>query len=285
MQKATHGYEEVEKTTLTQILTRNNAGKYVAILSDDAVDRQGEIVGRKALEGFCRDGGYVAGLIDHENKALNHVCQWTNKRIETVKGHTAFVCEPKWFLSNPNAQILKGMLDEGAELAISIGAIVKSAENVKIDGVMRRVYTELELVEASFVGIPANKHAHAVAIAKSFNPDTQEEQTPMEATTKTFTQEEFDAKVASLETDFAKKNEELALTVKQHEDARKALSEELELVKTAKSTLEKQLEELKAVQAKKALPVGAEVGPMPTTTNDTSHTRKAGELPVAFKRG
>ncbi len=37
-----------------------------------------------------------------------------------------------------------------------------------MDGVKRTVYTVLELLEASFVAIPSNRHGQAMAVAKMF---------------------------------------------------------------------------------------------------------------------
>lgn len=166
--KSTNGYDS-NKIELLQLLSKTNSGDYVAVLSDDSVDREGDIMGKSALQKIMDDSGTVSILVDHENKVDSLIGEWVNRRIEFIDGHNALVAEPKFYKSNPKAQMIQGMLDEGAQIGISIGAIPKSAKETKINGKSHREFTELELLEASFVAIPANKHAHAMAIAKSFN--------------------------------------------------------------------------------------------------------------------
>ena len=164
MEKSTHGFEE---RTLWQPLVKSNDGKYVAILSDNSVDRDDEIIGKKALQSILDNDGYTAILVDHENKIKNQIGEWVNKRLETIGEHTALVAEPKFYLSNPQAKMIKGMLDDGAKMGISIGAIPTGAIEKKCaDGKTRKEFTGLELLEASFVAIPSNRHGQAMAVAK-----------------------------------------------------------------------------------------------------------------------
>jgi len=162
LNKSTHS----DIITLYQPLVKNFEGKYVAVLSDDSIDRDGEMMSKEALKEVMDNDGYTAILFDHENKVMNQIGEWVNKRIVEIDGHTALVAEPKFFDSNPNAKILKGMLDEGAKMGVSIGAIPKRYIEKKIDGVMRIVYTSLELLEASLVAIPSNRHGMVTAVSK-----------------------------------------------------------------------------------------------------------------------
>ena len=192
IQKVTH-----EKIDLWMPMVKGE-GNYIATLSDDSIDRDDEIVGKSALQKIMNSDGYTAALMDHQNKVLSQVGEWTNKRIEVVDGHNVLVAEPKFYLSNPNAQIIKGMLDEGAKIGVSIGAIVKSSERQKINGKEYRVFTDIELLEASFCAIPANRHGQAMAMAKMFGERKHVEEVKMEEVSqevlveKTFTQKEFD---------------------------------------------------------------------------------------------
>jgi flagellar biosynthesis GTPase FlhF len=171
-----------EKIELFQALTKSTNGKYLAVLSDTSIDRDGEIVSAEALEGVIKsDGGQTAILLNHENNIENLIGHWTNKRLVDIDGHKSLVAEPEFFLSNPKAQMIKGMLDEGAQCGISIGAMV----------------TELELLEASFVAIPSNRHGMAMmAMAKKFGKKLDEETQMAEETTKTYSEEEFSAVLA-----------------------------------------------------------------------------------------
>lgn len=161
--------------TLWQPILKSNEGKYIGVLSDTSVDRDGEIVGEEALTKIMEDDGITIGLLDHENKILNQVCVWENKRLEKIDGHTALVAEPKFFESNPNATIVKNMLDEGAKMGVSIGAIVLDKKEEKIMDKTVTIYTDLEILEASFVAIPSNRHGQAMlAMAKSFKTKLEE---------------------------------------------------------------------------------------------------------------
>ena len=197
-QKATHnGY----KTELFAPIIESTKGKYLAVLSDNSLDRDGERVGKSALYKMSQDTEYLAALVDHENKALNQVAQWVNKRVEDVDGHMALIAEAKFFKSNPKAQIIKGMLDEGAKMGISIGAIVKEYDDIKMEGRVVRTFTDLELLEASFVAIPSNKHGRAMALAKSFKKQMEDHKMEL-------TQKDIDDAVSKKELELNKSFEE-----------------------------------------------------------------------------
>lgn len=228
--KATH-----EKVELFAPFMKDVEGKYIAVLSDTSIDRDGERVGKSALTKIDSDG-YVAGLMDHENKILNQVCAWINRRVVDSDGHTALIAEPKFFLSNPNAKIIKGMLDEGAEMGISIGAIVKEYEDEKINGKSMKTFTELELLEASFVAIPSNRHGRIVALAKSFGKSEEKQMTE-----KTYKQEDVDSAISEAEKKFETKVSELN---KQLE------TKDAEIVKLQKTVEDNKAELDKATSAK-----------------------------------
>lgn len=187
------------KTELFAPIMKGAEGKYIAVLSDDSIDRDNERLSKSCIEKLGLDSGYIAGLIDHNNSVLKMVAEWVNRKVIEIDGHTALIAEPKFFKSNPNAKIIKGMLDEGAELGVSIGAIVKTYED--IDDM--RIFKELELLEASFVAIPSNRHGRALAVAKSYN-HTEVNNMADEKKIK----EAVDKKVKEATVDFDKKLEE-----------------------------------------------------------------------------
>ena len=151
------------KRILYASVLKTPKGKYKAILSDDSIDRENEIVGKSFLEGAL--GTKIFGLIDHDNKVENRICDWVNKKMEVIKGHNALTAEPEFFLSNPKAQLVKGILDDGGELGISIGAIPTDHDLHKIGGKEYKRWTKGKILEGSFVGIPANENAGAVNTA------------------------------------------------------------------------------------------------------------------------
>jgi len=162
--------EKIEKINLWMPIAKSKTGSFVAILSDTSIDRDDEIVGREAFEKWM-EIDYLPILVDHANKIENMIGYWVNKRIvESSDGHYAFIAEPKFFSekANPLAGQVKRMLEEGGQLGVSIGALPKAWEYVDIDGKRVKKYTEVELLEASFVPVPANRHAYAI-LAKQFN--------------------------------------------------------------------------------------------------------------------
>jgi len=196
--------QKLEKGThveLFQPVVKSKDGKYSAILSADSVDRDGDIVSDKALDMVGNDKNYTAILMNHENDIRMQIGEWTNKRVEKVGGLSVLVAEPKFYLSNPNAQLVKGMLDEGAEMGISIGAIVKehSDRMDKSGNWCGYVYDEIELLEASFVAIPSNRHGRATAVAKMLSGKKTVEVKKKMSEEKMFTQKEFDVKAKEFE--------------------------------------------------------------------------------------
>lgn len=243
-----------ERIDLFAPMFKDNSGKYIAILSDDSLDRDGEYVDKVALEDVCKEMDYLAGLIDHENKALNQVCKWINKRVEKIGENYALIAEPHFFLSNPQANIIKGMLDEGARFGISIGAIIKEYVEREVNEVKRVFFTKLELVEASFVAVPANRHSQALALNKKFNSQKKMEKTyseeeytkAIEDTKKSFSEEKekfeksFNDEISKLKKSLEEKESAFSAVAKEKEELSskvKSLSEELETEK--KKGLEK----------------------------------------------
>lgn len=160
---------DFKKILMYAPVVKSASGGYLCVLSDDSIDRENEIIGKSFLDAVALKMDYLPALANHENNVFMQVGEWTNKRIEKINGHNSLVAEPKFYKSNPNAQIIKGMLNEGAKIGLSIGAIPKAKKDTQIDGKTYTEYTEGELLEASFVAIPANKHALAMGVAKSLN--------------------------------------------------------------------------------------------------------------------
>ena len=236
----------VEKIELFQSLIKSSTGKYLAILSDDSIDRDGEIVSKAALQKVCGDNkGKTAILLNHENKIENLIGEWTNKRLEQIGEHTALVAEPKFYLSNPSAKMIKGLLDDGAECGISIGAIVKDRKTEKINGKSVNVYTDLELIEASFVAIPSNRHGMAMAMAKKFEKKLYEE-TQMEE--KIYTEKEYldlETSKASVDAELEKSQERVTELEKELTEVEPEVAEEPEAEKDISIDVSKEIEDLK----------------------------------------
>jgi len=290
MEKAT---QEGYTTELFMPIMKEANGKYIAVLSDNSVDRDDEKLSKGCVEKLGLDDGYLAALCNHSNDVFMLVAEWTNRGIKEVDGFTALVAEPKFYKSNPRAKEIKGMLDEGAKIGISIGAIVKTYD--EIDGM--KVFTELELLEASFVAIPSNRHGRAMAVAKSYNKS--KEAIKMD---EKFTQKDIDSaiekKVSELEkshkealleketevTKLTKDLEDSAKLVKEADEAKTEAEEAKDKVETeaeeAKVEAEKKVKEVesKALEKQKFVDQGGDNSK--TSPEDTEEAFKAGKLPI-----
>lgn len=245
MDKSTH---EQFKRELFAPVMKSAEGDYIAVLSDNSIDRDDEFVAASCIEKLGKDVGYIAGLVDHENSVLKMVAEWVNRKVINLDGHTALVAEPRFFKSNPNAMIIQGMLDEGAKIGISIGAMVKDYDEV--DG--RRRYKELELLEASFVAVPSNRHGHCMALCKSYKNREDKE---MELTQKDVDSavekavkaksDEFSKQMEGKEADIAKLNKDI---VDAKESAEKAKSESDAKVSEAEKKAEDAVSKAKAAE-------------------------------------
>lgn len=159
----------MNKIFLHAPIVKSGDDNYLAVLTDTSIDRDNEIVGKSFMEKAVTSD-WLPGLMDHENKALNLLCNWEDKQmVETSPGKFSLIAKPKWFLSNPNALIMKKMIDEGAKMGLSITAIPKAHDEVVIEAKTYKRWTDGEIISADFVGIPANKHAMALRVAKSFS--------------------------------------------------------------------------------------------------------------------
>jgi hypothetical protein len=93
MDKSTH---EPFRLDMFAPVVKGAEGKYIAVLSDNSIDRDDEIVSKSCLEKIGNDMGYIAGLIDHENSVLKMVAEWTNRKVVEIDGHTALIAEPQF---------------------------------------------------------------------------------------------------------------------------------------------------------------------------------------------
>jgi hypothetical protein len=244
--------ESENKILLYAPVVKSINGGYVAILSDSSIDRENEIVGKTFLNKIGNNFDYVPALADHKNSVFMQVGEWINKRVEEINGHAQLIAEPKFYKSNPNAQIIKGMLDEGARIGISIGAIPTNWKNTKINDKEYKEYTDGELLEASFVAIPANKHAMAMAVAKSLGCSKKpikkdyKEEIKLEEEMKKY----FDEMFNKLEEKIENLSKEVENLTSEDETEELEEQEESETEKALKLELEKSKIEIKNAQEK-----------------------------------
>jgi len=252
---------------------------YEAILSDNSIDRENEIISEKLLEKWVKNiDKYLPALSDHSNKVEMLTAQWHSPSlVKSDSGHYGLHAKPQFFKSTPAGKMAKGLLDEGCKvMGISIGAIPKASVTKKVGDNDVNVWTDAELVEASFVAVPANKHARAYSvIAKSFNlikdidvekPQNDEEEilSQKEDEKDMVSEEKFNELLELVKANsesIQKSNEELIKKTeeekkKEEEDKKKeeekSLAVEKEVLKLDRKSLLKLLGESQPAQAEKA---------------------------------
>lgn len=165
---------EGTKKSLWMPVTKDTNGEYHAVLTDTSLDRDDEAMDRDMILDWGRTKG-LPSLANHENKMEKWVGGWDNIKGIT-KGTRAAITAKPWFFSkdaNPLAAQIQKQVDEAIEKGlnpgISIGAMVHEHEMRKIDGKEIKVYTQGELLEATWVPIQSNRNASYGHIAKQFD--------------------------------------------------------------------------------------------------------------------
>lgn len=164
-----------EITNLWMPVTKTATGKFVGILSDTSLDRDDEFMSKELLDSWVKNHLTIKALANHENKMQSWIGGWNNLKVIEKNGHHALTAEP-WFFdkeANPLAyQVQKQVeqaLEHGENAGISIGAIPKGSTKKEIEGKNYKVYTDAELLEATWVPVQSNRNASFGHIAKSFD--------------------------------------------------------------------------------------------------------------------
>jgi len=155
-------------------ITKKPDGTYSAILSDTSLDRDTEMMGETLIDKIARQG-IIPQLADHKNEMDSWTGGWKNLRKIKNGQHIALMADPVFFSenANPRAGQIKKQVDEAIEMGmnpgVSIGLIPYNDETKSVDGREVTVYTDGELVEASWTPVQSNRNATYGHIAKSFN--------------------------------------------------------------------------------------------------------------------
>ena len=146
--------------TKGMVETIDNEKMFIA--SDDVEDRQGEVI--------SQDGW------DLTNFKNNPVIQWAHKSDEPaiataeklgfrmVNGKRKLVYSPKFHRLTPMSNYIADLVDAGIIKASSVGFKPMEREE--------NVYTKAELLEISFVNVPANQNALSLGLAKGYDQAT-----------------------------------------------------------------------------------------------------------------
>lgn len=168
------------------------------IASDDRIDRQGERFSSKAVQKMVDTAKqYLTLFSNHDHSwedTLGHVVG-----AEMANGSFKVECELESDTAEPRVEKLWNKLMSGTRLAFSIGGRVLHSFVEEVNGVQVRVLDDLELLELSVVGIPANPRTFVEAIAKSLGgpPVAPAANGPKEV--QSMTDKEIEAKLKELQ--------------------------------------------------------------------------------------
>ena len=140
----------------TKAATDEETGRFKVIISDDSLDRQGDVVDQSAL--------------DFENYMKNPVVLWGHDYYNLPIGITdkitkegnKTICEGR-FAPTPEAQNIRKYYDAGFPLGASIGYILHDRQGEKI--------THAEVLEYSLCSVPANQNCVPLREARIKNLD------------------------------------------------------------------------------------------------------------------
>ncbi len=155
-------------------ITKKEDGSYSAILSDTSLDRDTEMMGETLIDKIAKQG-IIPQLADHKNEMESWTGAWKNLRKIKNGQHIALMADPKFFSenANPKATQIKKQVDEALEMGlnpgVSIGLIPFNHETKLTDNKEVIVYTDGELVEASWTPVQSNRNATYGHVAKKFN--------------------------------------------------------------------------------------------------------------------
>lgn len=157
--------ESIKKAFFTKAECKNIEGRKVFVASDDIEDRDGEVI---------RQDGW-----DLNNFKQNPILLWShdpeepligkaeNIRFRTIDGRKKLTFEPNFHKKSERSRLIADLVDSGYLNSVSVGFIPK-----ELDG---NIITKLELLEISFVNIPANPRAVSLAFAKKYSDKTIDE--------------------------------------------------------------------------------------------------------------
>lgn len=161
----------MEKRLLWLPISKTVSGEYRGILSDDSTDRDDEFISVELLNKWAKDPNrYIPALADHRNEIDSLIGKWINPIVIKSAKNYGLSVKPEFFDANPKAKMVKGMLDQGAQIGLSIGAIPGKSTVIEKDGKKIRRWDDAELVEGSFTPIPSNRNSYVV-LAKNFGLD------------------------------------------------------------------------------------------------------------------
>lgn len=161
-----------KRTIFIPLLKKDN--KYIAVLSDNSIDRDEEIMSESLINDFAKKDSIMA-LINHSNTMESWAGGFKNMRVDKKEfdgmTHTMLTADFIPLESNPHTSWITKAIDEAVNKGLptpglSVGAIPFEYDTIKIGNKEIKRWTKAELCESSFVPYGSNRNA-VIRIAKS----------------------------------------------------------------------------------------------------------------------
>lgn len=266
--------------TIKAYTEKDEAGNEIrfirGVASDDQIDRQGERFSTRAVQRMVETAKQNLTLFgDH-----NHSWENTLGHIVDAKfndGAFEVVCQLESEEAQPKIKQLWAKLKSKTRLAFSIGGRVLKVIAEEVNGQTVRVLDDLELLEISVVGIPANPRTWLEAIVKSLeghesNQESIEEGEMSEkervARAELATQELEAAQAAAMEKLKSEHESVLAALRAEHDKATKAEQEILRQAQDEGKTFAEKLAGVEKELADIRVKFDAALADVKTLTNE-----------------
>lgn len=154
--------EQLNEAKFAELSVEEIEGKQVFVATDETIDREGEII---SIDGW-----------DLANFKRNPILLWShnpfepmigranNIRMRSMGGKKKLTFEPEFHRKTELSQSIADLVEGGWMKTVSVGFRPFQKEGNK--------YTKQEMLEISFVNIPANPEATQLAYSKGYSPET-----------------------------------------------------------------------------------------------------------------
>jgi len=153
---------KLKKALFTTAEIKQIGDHKVFIVSDDVVDRQGESISTDGWE-LANYKKYPVLLWAH-NPEMPLIGHGTNLRYRTINGKKKLTFEPKFHRKSDLSRLISDLVEDDWVRGVSVGFLPKEQDENK--------FLKQELLEISFVNVPANPNALNMAYAKGYDKKT-----------------------------------------------------------------------------------------------------------------
>lgn len=154
--------EQLEGARFAEIGIENIDGKQVFVATDETVDREGEVI---SIDGWdLADYKRNPILLWSHNPFEPMIGRATNIRMRSIDGKKKMTFEPEFHEKSDLSKLIAELVREGWMKTVSVGFRPFQKQGNR--------YTKQQMLEISFVNIPANPEATQLALSKGYNMET-----------------------------------------------------------------------------------------------------------------